>query len=144
MLLQPLRLALCWLCDSPRTGCARRTTPRYTWREQAIIDWSWHVISIAACCQCEALRTCRSDFPIATVHLKIGNRRIKIFIQWLFPNILKYKSSIKNSVDFFVSLSLFVIRNFRGTCSSVEMLKGYMVGERLGIPDLSRLLFYTQ
>ena len=41
----------------------------------------------------------------------------------------------------------FVMRNFRGTCSSVEMVKGiclsfkirkgYMVKERLGIPDLS-------
>jgi len=27
-------------------------------------------------------------------------------------------------------------RNFRDTCSSVEMLKGYMVRDRLGIPGL--------
>jgi len=33
-------------------------------------------------------------------------------------------------------LSLFVIRNFRGTCSSVEMLKEYMVRERLVTPEL--------
>jgi len=33
-------------------------------------------------------------------------------------------------------LSLFVIRTFRGTCSTVEMLKGYMVRERLGTPAL--------
>ena len=32
---------------------------------------------------------------------------------------------------FVVLLSLFVIRNFKGACSSVEMLKGYMVRERL-------------
>ena len=25
---------------------------------------------------------------------------------------------------------------FRGTCSSIEMLKGYMNGESLGTPDL--------
>jgi len=29
-----------------------------------------------------------------------------------------------------------VIRDFRGTCSSVGMLKGYMVNERLGTPAL--------
>jgi len=39
-----------WMCDSPRTGCVRRTTPIYMWHEQAIIEWSWHVISIVACC----------------------------------------------------------------------------------------------
>jgi len=34
---------------------------------------------------------------------------------------------------FVVFLSLFVLRNFRGTCSYNEILKGYMAGERLGI-----------
>jgi len=33
-------------------------------------------------------------------------------------------------------IKYFIIRNFRGTCSSAEMLKGYMVRERLGTPDL--------
>jgi len=36
-----------------------------------------------------------------------------------------------------IFLSLFVIRNFRGTCSYNEMLKGYMAGESLGIPVLN-------
>ena len=36
--------------DSPRTGCARRTTPIYMWREQAIIEWTRRVNSIVACC----------------------------------------------------------------------------------------------
>ena len=43
-------LAWRWMCDSPRTGCARRITPTYVWREQAIIEWSPLVISIVACC----------------------------------------------------------------------------------------------
>jgi len=30
-----------------------------------------------------------------------------------------------------------VIKNLRGTCSSVEMLKGYMARERLGTPGLA-------
>jgi len=43
-------LALRWMCDSPRTGCARRTTIYiYMWRKQAIIEWSRRVNSIVAC-----------------------------------------------------------------------------------------------
>jgi len=60
------------MCDSPRTGCARRITPVYMCREQAIN----RVIMACElyCCslpQCEALRTCRSGFPIATAALNI-------------------------------------------------------------------------
>jgi len=29
-------LALYWMCDSPRTGCARRATHEYMWCEQAV------------------------------------------------------------------------------------------------------------
>ena len=38
---------------------------------------------------------------------------------------------------FVIFLNLFVIRNFRGTCSSIEMLKGYMARESLGTPVLN-------
>jgi len=44
--------------------------------------------------------------------------------KYLFPNILTYKSSNKTPVDFDILLSSFIIRNFKGTWSSVEMLKG--------------------
>jgi len=37
---------------------------------------------------------------------------------------------------FVIFLSLFVIRNFRDTCSSIEMLKGYIGKVSLGTPDL--------
>jgi len=30
----------------------------------------------------------------------------------------------------------YVLKCWRGTCSSVRMLKGYMVRERLGTPDI--------
>ena len=84
-------VVLRWLCDSPRTGCAWRITPLYMWREQAIIEWSWlessadinlwtieHddwrtrrvIMACLYCCllpRCEALRTCCSGFPIATL-----------------------------------------------------------------------------
>jgi len=59
------------MCDSPRTGCAWRTTP-YIYVAQT----SNNRVSMACelyCCllpQCEALRTCRSGFPIATQALK--------------------------------------------------------------------------
>jgi len=48
------------------------------------------------------------------------NIKVLLKIQWIFV----------------ILLSLFVIRNFTGPCSSVEMLKGYMVRERLGTPGL--------
>jgi len=38
-------------------------------------------------------------------------------------------------------IKYFVIRNFRVTCSSVGMLKGYMVRERLGRPALDKTTF---
>jgi len=39
-------------------------------------------------------------------------------------------------VDFVIFFSYFVTRNYGGACSSVEMLKGYMLRERLGTPGL--------
>jgi len=39
--------------------------------------------------------------------------------------------SIKNSVDFDVLLSFSLVTNFKGTCSPVEILKGYMFKEAL-------------
>jgi len=38
-----------------------------------------------------------------------------------------------SKIYFFIFLRLFVIRNFRGTCSYNEILKGYMAVESLGI-----------
>ena len=34
-------------------------------------------------------------------------------------------------------IKYFLIRNVRGTCSSVEILKGYMFRERLGTPAVT-------
>ena len=55
------------MCDSPRTGCAWRTTPYIhvarTSNNRVIVAVELY------CCllpQCEALRICRSGFPIAT------------------------------------------------------------------------------
>ena len=61
-------VVLRWLCDSPRTGCAWRTTP-YIY----VARTSNNRVNMACelyCCllpQCEALRICRSGFPIATL-----------------------------------------------------------------------------
>jgi len=52
--------------------------------------------------------------------------------------------SIKYSVDFCYLLSLLVIRNFSGACSSFEVLKGYMARERLGTPGLDRTVINTK
>jgi len=40
---------------------------------------------------------------------------------------------------FLVFLSLYATRNFRGTCSSIKMLKGYMARVSLGTPELEEL-----
>jgi len=39
---------------------------------------------------------------------------------------------------FVIFLSLYVMRNFRGTCSSIKMLKGYMVRVSLGTLSLEQ------
>ena len=41
---------------------------------------------------------------------------------------------------FVIFLSVFVISNFRGTCLSIEILKGYMARESLGTPDIRSLV----
>jgi len=43
-------------------------------------------------------------------------------------------------LNFAILFSLFVVRSFRGTCSSVEMLKGCIVTARLGNPGQKQLL----
>jgi len=47
----------------------------------------------------------------------------------------------KFSVFFVILLNLSVIRKFRGSCSSVEMLKRYIVRERLGTRGLERFQY---
>jgi len=60
-------VVLRWLCDSPRTGCAWRTTP-YIYVTRTSNNRVTMACEIYCCLlpQCEALRTCRSGFPIAT------------------------------------------------------------------------------
>ena len=61
-------VALRWLCDSPRMGCAWRTTP---YIHVARTNNNRVIMACELCCcllpQCEALRICRSGFPIATL-----------------------------------------------------------------------------
>jgi len=86
-----LSVVLRWMCDSPQTGCAWRTTPfiyvARTSNNRVIMACELY------CCllpQCEALRICRSGFPIATApkllhswrHTqKICNPQPKIFFR---------------------------------------------------------------
>ena len=79
-------VVLRWLCDSPRTRCACRTTPHIyvarTGNNRVIMACELY------CCllpQCEALRICRSGFPIATGHLLESmqwNCCCTLFYQW--------------------------------------------------------------
>ena len=59
----------------------------------------------------------------------------KIFIH-SSVNII-FKIMLIGKYIFVIFLNLFVIRNFRGTCLSIEMLKGYMARESLGTPVLN-------
>ena len=43
-------LAWRWMCNLLQAGFVWRITPVCKWRYQAIIDWSWCVVCIAACC----------------------------------------------------------------------------------------------
>ena len=60
-------VVLRWLCDSPRTGCAWRTTP-YIYVARTSNNRVIMACELYCCLlpQCEALRICRSGFPIAT------------------------------------------------------------------------------
>jgi len=48
-----------------------------------------------------------------------------------------FKIILNGKYIFVIFLSLFVIRNFRGTGSSVEMLNGYMARVSRGTPVLN-------
>ena len=72
-----------------------------------------------------------------------------MFIYYTFRIVCIYisvNSTFKNhyvfvgKYIFVIILSLFVISNFRGTCSSIEILKGYMARESLGTPDIRSLV----
>jgi len=53
----------------PRTGCALRIASICMWREHAIMERASTTCDLYSCLlpQCEALRACRSTFPIATI-----------------------------------------------------------------------------
>jgi len=48
-----------------------------------------------------------------------------------------FKIMLIGKYIFGIFLNLFVIRNFRGTCSSIEMLKGYIHGQRKPVLNLN-------
>jgi len=62
-------VVLRWMCDSPRTRCAWRTTP-YIYVARTSNNRVIMACELYCCLlpQCEALRICRSGFPIATIH----------------------------------------------------------------------------
>ena len=89
--------------------------------------------------------TLEIDFPIWKGTFKVSNSRENfvyiLFIskysylyiglrQWMFSKSLY---AYIGKYIFVIFLSLFVIRNFRGTCSYNEMLKGYIARESLEI-----------
>jgi len=76
--------------------------------------------------------------PSAGIHLlyicKILTLRHKNAVYLYSSKVLKHLLKIRQIIG--ILLSLFVIGNFRGTRSSIEMLMGCMVRESLGTPVL--------
>jgi len=66
--------------------------------------------------------------PIGTLNI--------IFKNHYFHSYKNLKVLLKIKWIFVISLSLFVIINFGDTCSSVAMLKGYLIRESLITPTL--------
>jgi len=93
--------------------------------------------------------------PIRRGTFKISNRREKYI-----KNIIDFQTHIYTYISkyyfqkslyaycyiypWLVMIKYFVIRNFRGISSSVEMLKECVIRERLGAPTLKRLLSSTE
>ena len=50
---------------------------------------------------------------------------------------IHFKIMLIGKYIFVIFLNLFVVRNFKGTCSPIEMLKRYMARERLETPVLN-------
>ena len=74
MLLQPLRW--CWVkCVIHDERDVRKEQHHtYMWREQAIIEWSWHVNSIVACCHSAKLCACAA-WDFRSQHMKYNRNK---------------------------------------------------------------------
>ena len=98
-------VVLRWLCDSPRMGCAWRTTP-YVYVARTSNNRVIMACELYCCLlpQCEALRTCRSGFPIATL-------ATMLYSHW--PNAqLILKFLWRHCFTFFVPLCLLNLKRF--------------------------------
>jgi len=113
----------------------------------AICTWIWH-INLKAYKRCGLIQGFLTGvhLPIWRGAFKVSNRReiVCLHNNILFISIYTYSSEdyFKNhymligKYIFVIFLTLFVWRNFRGTCLSVKMLKGYMARESSGTPAL--------
>jgi len=107
--LQPL----CWRCAECAVQCARRTTPIYKWREQAIIEWSWRVISVVACCHCTkfcalAAQAFRSQHLIAkcsikSCNLKLSHPEVLTFCELLYKKCWRWQYVLQVANDLSVN-----------------------------------------
>ena len=70
------------------------------------------------------------------VYLMSGIEGKNIFIYYLFPNI--YTCLTASELLYTYISEYYFLKSLRDACSSVEMLKRYMVSERLGTPALAR------
>jgi len=63
---------------------------------------------------------------------KVRKYKVKIYLYYLYANIYTYISEYHFKTQFVLTVKY--IYYFKGACSSVQMLKGYIVRQRLGTP----------
>ena len=97
VLLQPLRWC-CVDCVSHHERDVREEEHHtYTWREQAIIEWSWHVNSIVPCCHSAKLcayaaRDFRSQqYLVSIANCERSSRKLKLILSYLWASMSQYR-----------------------------------------------------
>ena len=112
--------------------------------------WKYHTISVLSVQSEPGVANLGYMHPLRyiclyeVVHLRLAIKgKIQIHSYIMYFDILNmYKWILKKSLYAYCQIHLwlfmikyFVMRNFRGTCSFVEILKGCMIKEKLETPD---------
>ena len=149
------QLALLWKCDSSRTGCVRRATPKYVARTSNNRVISSGNLYCWLLPQCEALHTFRSSFWFATQQIYFLDFRMLDTWKWpemnmyLDLNLVTFQYSILMDLDVIIFasrdldwkwwLSFEFLRNFRfslrtaGYCTDNHNRFSFRVSILLGI-----------
>jgi len=120
MLLQPLRLALCWLCDSPRTGCAQSFA---LWQQATIEFMRCNHWDIFACSRhiwlwcCFSCTSCSWWSTQSTQRQQRGCNNIPSFLQQTAPIACSfYEGFTQHDLHILVTAPFCCDRKARAAC----------------------------